>query len=497
MHKALFAIGLVALAASATALFFPDQTPLSSTSQPPDTVNLPELTPGTQATYTATGEYQTLIGNAIVGNDSHLGPNTSLTVHVTQAPLPGSYGTLHPSTVVQVEHDERVLVATAGDDGIPRLEFDPEHDTDENDPFDPVARIQIAQKTDGEPVEDPWDLSGDGGFADSLILDGLEAPTSPEALGNRSPIVAQLAQAYDDGYFANLTVEATPQTEDRTTVEVRYADELEAAYTFTPDCPLPRTVEYTDQYGDTAFEAQRTRCTTGAHAASTQTSQERAWPKPSTETVERTFPGQGENLPLEYRGALEFFLSTPNTQLWTDANPDWVLGCAALQRRGDDAHLADFSWRFDLVGEASNRTGWVTRTDTPNGVLDRWIRDPDPPQIDPQSPCQKFIASGPGPRGLPGMQMVPVGDTYPIYQALVDETAMEGEARLESIQFGPLGTGYKLSRCGIYLEEQGGGICSASMPTIHLELDGRVDSVHLEQAHYSGLFDPLVHLPDG
>lgn len=465
-------VGL-AVAASAAGLVAMD--PFGD--EEPSTFEVPELEPGTHATYDASGNYTNALDDPLVGDRDDISPDQPLFVNATPMQVPDASGQPTDALVVTVAQPGDPMVHTAQAHGTPFAEVDIEaiHDGGfGHEPFENLTRVDYRV---GPDASDPQLSVHPGlGFADTALFSGLTIPEDGTTVANASRLGHALVESLpavqdwqvdgvdgDDGFEVQIT------SDDGS---------LQGVYVFDGECPFPAQVRIPAYPTGIGFEATRTSCET----SEPEPIGGEGWPKPSTSTIERSFPGEGDALPLHYREAFEFFLSQEETRTWTDVNPDWVLYCANLVERASSHPLySNWTWRFELEGDSGNHTGWVTRTEATQELTGPWVRDRSPPHLDTR--CRQMDDE------LRGATFANLDDSVEVLDAIVEPSLDGDEVRLGEVRLGPSGPWFGLDRCGPYLESQGGGLCGERVPWIWLTRQGRVMEADLEPAWFA---DPLA-----
>lgn len=471
-------VAVLAVAASAAGLVALD--PFGG--EEPSPFEVPELEPGVQAMYSASGNYTNAFRDPLVGERDDVPPNSTLYVNATPMQVPNASGRPTDALIVSVAQPSDPMIRTVQADGRPLAEVTPDavpHGGFGHEPFGNLTKVKY--RVGPEPADSQLDGPPALGFADVALLGGLSIPEEGTTVAEASPLGQALVESHPP--YADGRIEPV-EREDGFELQITSGDDnLQGAYVFEGDCPFPAQIRIPAHPSGTEFAANRTSCET----TDPEPGEGEGWPTPSTSTIERRFPGEGEALPLHYREAFEFFLTLPETQAYTDENPDWVLYCAKLLDRGSPEPLySNWTWWFKLSGESGIKTGWVTRTQALQGPDGPWVRDPSPPE-ELLYPCLE------GPEDpLRGAAFANLDDSLEILDTLLAPTLGGDEVHLGQVTLSPFGTGFFLDRCGPWLESKGGGICGETVPKLQLARDGRVMFTDLEPQWFGPPLAPIA-----
>lgn len=452
---------------------------LQEDAEPSEPVQVPALEPGDWAAYEANGTFRNLRNlSSTVADATFHGERLVLAAETAQPP--NRTGATPEATLVRAgPPGETPLLVDATTDQRPFLEAVPEYDntsgigmmaraswetdTGPLDAFifeDWTARQGTHDATDIAPwITDLWPVEG--------LWNHTNLTVDVETLGGAPPraeVDVQL-RVEDPTPEAAGEVNRTPAG---IIIRPSLSWSVNATYVLDETCPYPKSVAYEDG-GKVLFEATRMACrSTGEppspRAVASGFEIERG-------TFEDSFPGEGLNYRLPYRGALEYFQALPDVQAFQAEHPDAVVSCAVLEERGgDDTVLANASWlfRFQEGDEAIAR--WVTRAGPSTAPLeDRWIVE----QTERERHClyereaQELVD-----QAVARVEVLPEA----VSSLLVHERRQD-DAAWHASRVGPDGFTVSYSRCSV---QECPNFQPEAIPEVHLDVEGRLDVVKVE-----------------
>lgn len=451
----------------------------------PSSFETPPLASPAQARYQAAGDFRTLSTPGLLSTaNTTFSEGEQLILRASTVELPNATGEVKPTLRLQAHRPGQPPFWVVGaQQGVPLLEFIPaRHEVYTSGP--PSAQVRY---TYGLGPMDLFLFANRTLEQDATSLDAL----NPRALSSWHPVqqahledvVRVRVAPSDDPVPVRVSVHvniselagsdaSTPERVGQSLVFTpRIQDNVTATYTLTPGCPFPATVRYAEPEG-IRFEAQRLSCTTGAPQQRPESPLGPAWPREGVQTYERSFPGDGERLPLPYRDALTFFLRQPDVVEFTRTHPDWFLQCAVLEQPGPQrTAYHDWRWWFNVTDGTDAIQGWTTQlTGGPTGatpVEGAWSREP------------AEMAGGCGGSSVERFEQrpnryAPVEDFHEAFEALLPSDRWRGEAEWIRLELNPEGTSILLSKCRA---QERTGFCGEINPDVRFGSDGSVRGV--------------------